>query len=164
MLLPQIPILFCNNLFVLRCMRLLLDCCNKWCVMLNHYDLGLLCFGLKSLMISWTTRVIWAQVWEFDCFSDCFWTCTLIIWTVPWHLVLEQDSTVKHVVKNMNFNLKSVSGHILYARIRTFRWLIKVLAWGFMHHISISLPMQRVIVWGPSAWVVMYGSFAIMPR
>jgi hypothetical protein len=31
---------FCNKLFVLQCMRLLLDCCNKWCVVLNHYDLG----------------------------------------------------------------------------------------------------------------------------
>jgi hypothetical protein len=33
----------------------------------------------------WTARVIWAQVWEFDHFSDCFYTCALIIWTVPWH-------------------------------------------------------------------------------
>jgi hypothetical protein len=28
-------------------------------------------FGLKSLVISWTTEVIWAQVWEFDRFGDC---------------------------------------------------------------------------------------------
>jgi hypothetical protein len=47
MLLPLIPILFCNNLFVLWCMRWLLDYCNKWCVMLNHYDLGSLWFGLN---------------------------------------------------------------------------------------------------------------------
>jgi hypothetical protein len=30
---------FVIKLFVLRCMRLLLNCCNKCCVMLNHYDL-----------------------------------------------------------------------------------------------------------------------------
>jgi hypothetical protein len=33
----------------------------------------------------WTTRVIWAQVREFDHFGDCFCTCALIIWTVPLH-------------------------------------------------------------------------------
>jgi hypothetical protein len=53
---------FVINYLVLRCMRLLMNCCNKWCVMLNHYDLGSLWFGLKSLVISWTTEVIWAQV------------------------------------------------------------------------------------------------------
>jgi hypothetical protein len=53
--------------------------CNKCCVMLNHYDLGCSRFGLKSLMISWTTGVIWAQVQEFDCFGNCFRTCALII-------------------------------------------------------------------------------------
>jgi hypothetical protein len=52
--------------------ELLMNCCNKCCVMLNHYDLGCSRFGLKSLLISWTTGVIWAQVWEFDCFGDCF--------------------------------------------------------------------------------------------
>jgi hypothetical protein len=57
--------------------ELLMNSCDKWCVMMNHYDLGLLWFGLKSLVISWTTEVIWAQVWEFDRFSDCFWTCAL---------------------------------------------------------------------------------------
>jgi hypothetical protein len=40
------------KLFVLRCMRLLLNYCNKCCVMLNHYDLGCSRFGLKSLEIS----------------------------------------------------------------------------------------------------------------
>jgi hypothetical protein len=40
--------------------------------MLNHYDLGCSWFGLKSLVISWTTGVIWAQVLEFDRFGDCF--------------------------------------------------------------------------------------------
>jgi hypothetical protein len=53
---------FVIKLFVLRCMRLLLNCCNKYGVMLNHYDLGCSRFGLKSLTISWTTGVIWAQV------------------------------------------------------------------------------------------------------
>jgi hypothetical protein len=38
----------------------------------------------------------------------------------------------KSFVKNLNSNLKSVSGHILYAQIRTIRWLIKVLTWGFL--------------------------------
>jgi hypothetical protein len=38
--------------------------------------------GLKSLVILWTTGVIWAQVREFDHFGDCFCTCALIIWTV----------------------------------------------------------------------------------
>jgi hypothetical protein len=121
-------------------MRLLMNYCNKWCVMLNHYDLGSLWFGLKSLVISWTTEVIWAQVWEFDRFGDCFRTCALIIWTVPWQLISEQDSTVntsfvylnKSFVKNLNSNLKSASGHNLYAQIRTIRWLTKVLTWGFL--------------------------------
>jgi hypothetical protein len=81
-------------------MRLLLDCCNKWCVMLNHYDLASLWFGLKSLVISWTTEVIWAQVWEFDRFGDCFWTYALIIWTIPWHLdhliwSLDKETTIR---------------------------------------------------------------------
>jgi hypothetical protein len=80
---------FCNKSFVLWWMRLLLNYCNKCCVMLNHYDLGSLWFGLKSLVISWTTGVIWAQVWEFDRFGDCFWTCALIIWTVPWQMSLD---------------------------------------------------------------------------
>jgi hypothetical protein len=53
---------FVIKLFVLRCIRLLLNCCNKCCVILNHYDLGCSRFGLKSLVISWTTGVIWAQV------------------------------------------------------------------------------------------------------
>jgi hypothetical protein len=39
-----------------------LNYCNKCCVMLNHYDLGCSWFGLKSLVISGTTKVIWAQV------------------------------------------------------------------------------------------------------
>jgi hypothetical protein len=30
----------------------------------------------------------------------------------------------KAFVKSLIFNLKSVSGHILYAQIRTVRWLI----------------------------------------
>jgi hypothetical protein len=64
--------------------ELLMKYCNKCCVMLNHYDLGCSRFGLKSLAISWTTGVMWAQVWEFNRFGDCFWTCALIIWTVPW--------------------------------------------------------------------------------
>jgi hypothetical protein len=59
---------------------------------------------------------------------------------VPLQLVSEQDSTLnisfvylnKSFVKNLNSNLKSASGHILYAQIRTIRWLIKVLAWGFL--------------------------------
>jgi hypothetical protein len=49
---------FVIKLFVLRCMSLLMNCCNKCCVMLNHYDLSSLWFGLKSLVISWTTEVI----------------------------------------------------------------------------------------------------------
>jgi hypothetical protein len=65
--------------------ELLMNCCNKCCVMLNHYDLGCSRFGLKSLVILWTTVVIRAQVREFDRFGDCFWTCALIIRTVPWH-------------------------------------------------------------------------------
>jgi hypothetical protein len=52
--------------------ELLMNYCNKCCVMLNHYDLGCSQFGLKSLVISWTTGVIWAQLWEFDRFGDCF--------------------------------------------------------------------------------------------
>jgi hypothetical protein len=78
--------------------ELLTNCCNKCRLMLNHYDLGCSWFVLKSLVISWTTGVIWAQVWEFDRFGDCFWTCALIIWTVPLQLVSEQDSIVKHVI------------------------------------------------------------------
>jgi hypothetical protein len=30
---------FVIKIIVLRCMGLLLNCCNKCCVMLNHYDL-----------------------------------------------------------------------------------------------------------------------------
>jgi hypothetical protein len=59
---------------------------------------------------------------------------------VPLRLASEQDSTLnisfvylnKSFVKNLNSNLKSASDHILYAQIRTIRWLIKVLAWGFL--------------------------------
>jgi hypothetical protein len=96
---------FVIKLFVLWCMRLLLNCCNKCCVILNHYNLGCSQFGLKSLVISWTTGVIWAQVWEFDCFGDCFWTCALIIWTVLWQLVSKQDSTlnISFVYLNKSF-------------------------------------------------------------
>jgi hypothetical protein len=126
MLLPQISILFCNNLFVLRCMRLILDYCNKWCVMLNHYDLGLLCFGLKSLMISWTTGVIWAQVWEFDHFGDCFWTCALMIWMVPWQsvpalseitLLPGQSGLLNHLPLDSHLWLPS-EAHFILARAR----------------------------------------------
>jgi hypothetical protein len=38
----------------------------------------------------------------------------------------------KLFAKNFNSNLKSASGHILYAQIRTIRWLTKVLTWGFL--------------------------------
>jgi hypothetical protein len=53
---------FVINYLVLQFMRLLMNYCNKCCVMLNHYGLGCSRFGLKSLVISWTTGVIWAQV------------------------------------------------------------------------------------------------------
>jgi hypothetical protein len=61
-------------------------------------------------------------------------------------------------VKNINFNLKSAGGHILYAQIRTIRWLIKVLTWGVLVCFSVSLSIRRAIVWMPSDWVVMYRS------
>ena len=32
----------------------------------------------------WTTRFIWAQVWRFDRFGDCYCNCALINWTVQW--------------------------------------------------------------------------------
>jgi hypothetical protein len=82
--------------------ELLMNYCNKWCVMLNHYDLGCSRFGLKSLVISWTTRVIWAEVWEFNLFGGCFWTCALIIWMVPWHA---HPYLVHHYQQNMDCSL-----------------------------------------------------------
>jgi hypothetical protein len=85
MLLPLFLIWFVITYSYSDVWALLMNCCNKCCVLLNHYDLGWSRFGLKSLVISWTTGVIWTQVWEFDRFDDCFYTCALIIWTVPWH-------------------------------------------------------------------------------
>jgi hypothetical protein len=72
MLLPLIfTLFFVINYLYSNVWELLMNYCNKWCVMLNHYNLGCSRFGLKSLVISWTTRVIWAQVQEFDHFGNC---------------------------------------------------------------------------------------------
>jgi hypothetical protein len=94
--------LVCNNLFEIRCMWAIAS--YLWNVVTGNvlcwimYDLGLLLVGLKSFVISWTTGIIWAQVRKFDRSGDCFCSCALIIWTVPWQLASEQDSTL-----NMSF-------------------------------------------------------------
>ena len=95
-----------------------------------------------------TTGFIWVQVWRLDHSGDCFRTCALINWSVLLQLASEQDSTLnmsyvylkqrfclrKSVLTTYSYLyigvfkseilLKCASGHILYAQIRTFRWLI----------------------------------------
>jgi hypothetical protein len=88
-------------LFELRCMWATASylwnvvTCDVLCWIM--YDLGLL-VGLKSFLISWTTRIIWAQVRKFGRFGYYFCICALIIWIVSWQLASEQDSTL-----NMSF-------------------------------------------------------------
>ena len=48
----------------------------------------------NPLWFQLTTEFIWAQVQEFDHFSDHFCTCALINWTVLLQLVSELDSTL----------------------------------------------------------------------
>jgi len=60
--------------------------CNIRCVELNCYDLGLLQVGLKSFMISVDYRVYMGSSLETWLLVDCFYTWTLIIWSVLWQV------------------------------------------------------------------------------
>jgi hypothetical protein len=70
--------------------------CNMWLVMLNHVWSWLYVGDLKSFVVSSDYRFIWAQVWQFDHFSDCYCTCALINWTVLLQKLLLM--TVVHAV------------------------------------------------------------------
>jgi len=59
--------------------------CNIRCVMLNYYNLGLLQVGLKSFAISVDYRDYMGSSLETWLLVDCFYTWTLIIWSVMWH-------------------------------------------------------------------------------
>ena len=116
--------------------------CNLWLVVLNHVNhvwSWFVCwFVWDALWFYQTTRFIWAQVWRFDRFGDCYCTCALINWTVLLQLAPKQGSTlnwsygylkqrfcfIKSVwqliaiyrcVKIWILNLECASGHILYA-------------------------------------------------
>ena len=54
--------------------------------MLNYYDLGLLQVGLKSFMISVDYRDYMGSSLETWLLVDRFYTWTLIIWSVLWHM------------------------------------------------------------------------------
>ena len=59
---------------------------NMWLVMLNHIRSWFVCwFVWDPSWFHWTIRFIWAQVWRFDRFGDCYYTCALINWTVLLH-------------------------------------------------------------------------------
>ena len=58
--------------------------CNNHCVVLNYYDLGLLQVGLKSFVISMDYRDYMGSSLETWLLVDCFYTWTLIIWSVLW--------------------------------------------------------------------------------
>ena len=68
---------------------------NMWLVMLNHVWSWFVCWFVWDP--SWfhrTIRFIWAQVWRFDRFSDCYCTCAHINWMVLLLLASEQGSTL----------------------------------------------------------------------
>ena len=60
--------------------------CNIRCVVLNYYDLGLLQVGLKFFVISIDYRDYMGSSLETWLLVDRFYTWTLIIWSVLWHL------------------------------------------------------------------------------
>jgi hypothetical protein len=72
-LLALLSNLSCNNYVELRCtLNYLWNGCNMWLVMLNHYELGWMLVGLKSLVISMDYRSymgssarIWSLQWLF---------------------------------------------------------------------------------------------------
>ena len=97
------------------CFRVLYNTCFvitmtlRWCNLFvnrlwNVVTYDMLCWITMILVVcklDWnpsrfqlTTGFIWAQVWEFDRFGDCFCTCALINWSVLWQLVSELDSTL----------------------------------------------------------------------
>jgi len=49
-------------------------------------------------------------------------------------------------------------GHILYAQLRTLRWLVKYWLGGSCIIFLFPSLIRRAIVWVPFIWVVMYGS------
>ena len=99
MLLPLLLNLSCNN-FVETPMyeNYLWTCCNMWLVVLNHVRSWFVrWFVWDPSWFHWTTRFIWVQVWQFDRFGDCYYTCALINWTVLLHASTrrnQSDATV----------------------------------------------------------------------
>jgi hypothetical protein len=84
MLLPLHLNLVCNNYVELQCMlNFLWICGNMWLVCWIMYNLGLYIGWFEVLHdTQWTTRFIWAQVWQFNCSGGCYCTCALINWTI----------------------------------------------------------------------------------
>jgi hypothetical protein len=161
MLLPLFLIWFCNNLFVLRCMR----CIHELLLTNDVY--------VESLQ-SWLVMV-WIEIpWDFVDYRG-YMGSSLRIWSLQ-RLFLDMCSynlddsvtagigarfNTKHIIcvfkqkfcENLNSNLKSASGHILCAQIRTIRWLIKVLTWGFLFVFLFHCP-YGVLLYGchPLGW------------
>jgi hypothetical protein len=107
-----------------------LNYCNKCYVMLNHYDLG--DFGdyqgyMGSSLRIWSLRRLFLDL----CSYNLDGSVTAGIGAI-FNVNISFVYLNKSFVKKLNSNQKSVSGHILYAQIRTIRWLIKVLTWGFL--------------------------------
>jgi hypothetical protein len=74
----------------------------------------------------WTTGVIWAQVWEFDHFGDCFYTCALIIWTV----LLQLATVVPHQI-DCGRRRRCVSSIQGVSRLcfKCFVWMLQKYIW-----------------------------------
>ena len=70
--------------------------CDVTCDWLYWISMILICILVvwDPSWFRWTTGFIWAQVWRFDRFGDCYCTCALINWMVLWQLVSMQGSTL----------------------------------------------------------------------
>jgi hypothetical protein len=131
--------------------------CNLWLCCTESLRSWFVVGCLKSFENSVDYRSYMGSIVKFGCFSNRICTCALIIWTVPWQLASEQDPVLntslvylkqKVLLKALEFCQKYASDHTCYARIRTIRWLIKVLTWGFLNYASLAIAKVRsVITW-----------------